>query len=486
MHKRAYWIWLVFFLLVLSCGGGGGSAPNNPPAAPQNVVSSSGDAKVSLSWDNSSDATTYNIYWSTTAGVRKQTGTKISAVSSPYYHNGLTNDTLYYYVVTAANQYGESSESREVTATPSPTNPPLPPSEVATLVGDRRVIIRWSAQEAAETTVSHNLYWSTSAGVTKASGIKITGVTNPYTHTDLMNGTTYYYVVTSVNEYGEGGISREVSATPDQGNVPSAPTGLSATAGNRQAVVSWTAVSGLSYNLYWSTSSSVSSKNGTKIANVTGPYTHTGLTYDITYHYVLTAENGYGESADSARASVTIPNYLQDVCVAMGDSITRGTGVDNYANVYVPRLSAAWGKTVHNEGVDKALSSYGAGVIDDILAQYNPKYITIYYGTNDSGFYDNDWIVSNLRYIIQRAKENGTKPVVATLGPFFGQWAWKKPTVIELNQKIRQMAAEEGVACADLDAALDWNSAYINSDGMHPNSAGHRVIANTFYGALTR
>jgi lysophospholipase L1-like esterase len=487
MHRRAYWIWTVFFLLVLSCGGGGGgSESRTAPAAPQNFVSSSGDTKISLSWGNSIDAITNNIYWSTTAGVRKQTGTKISAVSSPYYHAGLTNNTPYYYVVTAANQYGESSESREVMATPSPLNPPLPPSDVATLIGDRRVIIRWSAQEASEATASHNIYWSTSTGVTKESGVKIAGVTNPYTHNDLINGTTYYYVVTGVNEYGEGRISKEVSATPDQGNVPSAPTGLSATAGNRQAVVSWTVVSGLSYNLYWSTSSDVSSKNGTKIADVTSPYTHTGLTHDITYHYVLTAVSGYGESTDSAKVSVTIPNYLQDVCVAMGDSITGGTGVDNSADVYVPRLAAAWGKTVHNEGVDKALSSYGAAVVDDILVQYNPKYLTIYYGTNDSGFYDNAWIVSNLRYIIQRAKENGTKPVVATLGPFFGQWAWKRPTVIELNQMIRQMAAEEGVACADLDIALDWNSAYMNSDGMHPNSAGHRVMANTFYGALTR
>ena len=488
MHRRAYWIWTVFFLLVLSCGGGGGgSESKTAPAAPQNVVSISGNTKISLSWENSIDATTYNIYWSATAGVRKQTGTKISDVSSPYYHTDLTNDIPYYYVVTAANQYGESSESKEVSATPSPFNPPLPPSDVATLVGDRRVVIRWSAQEASDTTTSHNIYWSTSAGVTKESGVKIPGVTNPYTHNDLINGTTYYYVVTGVNEYGEGRVSKEVSATPDQGNVPPAPTEVSATAGNRQAVVNWTAVSeSASYNLFWSTSSDISSKNGTKVADVTSPYTHTGLTQDTTYYYVVAAVNGYGESADSAKASVTIPNNRQDIVVAMGDSITVGCGVDNYADTYVPRLSSLWGKTVYNEGVDKALSSYGAAVIEDILAQYNPKYLTIYYGTNDSGFYDNDWIVSNLRYIIQMAKENGTKPVVATLGPFFGQWAWKEQDVIDLNQKIRQMAAEEGVACADLDAALDWNSAYIGADGMHPNSAGHSVIANTFYGALTR
>jgi lysophospholipase L1-like esterase len=488
IHRRVYWIWTVFFLLILSCGGGGGGPESKTaPAAPQNVVSSSGNTKSCLSWGNSIDATTYNIYWSTTAGVRKQTGTKISAVASPYYHTGLTNDTPYYYVVTAANQYGESSESLEVSATPGSLNPPLPPSDVATLAGDRNVIIRWTAQEVSDTTASHNIYWSTSTGVTKETGIKIPGVTNPYTHNDLINGTTYYYVVTGVNQYGEGRISREVSAMPDQGNVPSAPTGLSATAGDRQSVINWTAVSGAaSYNLFWSTSSDISSRTGTKIADVTSRYTHTGLTQNATYYYVVTAVNGYGESADSAKASVTIPNNLQDICVAMGDSITKGAPwPDNDSDFYVPRLETMWGKTVINEGSAGAKSSNGAALVDEVLTKYNPKYLTIYYGNNDIGFYSTDSIIANLRYMIQRAKSNGTLPVIATLGPFLGDWAWRQPYATDLNQRIRKLAASEGISCADLEAAFGSNPDYmVMPDGMHPNAAGHGVIANTFYNIL--
>jgi lysophospholipase L1-like esterase len=488
LNRRVYLIMIFMALLplIISCGGGGGGGSSpTPPAVPKDVLSASGNTQIVLSWGNVEGATQYHIYWSTTAGVTKKNGTKISNVSSPFVHTDLTNDIVYYYVVTAASQYGESGESKEVSATPSPFNPPPPPSHVAILVSDRKLIIRWSDPQSEGTAASCNIYWSETAGVTKENGIKIADVTSPYTHRDLTNGITYYYVMTGVNEYGEGLASAEVSATPDQGNIPSAPIGLSAAAGNHLAVISWTAVAGASsYNLYWSTSADISSANGTKIANVTNPFTHTGLTYDTTYHYVLTALNGYGESVDSAKVSVTIPNYLQDVCVAMGDSITVGDGVNNYDNSYVPRLASAWGKTVYNEGIDKALSSYGTSLINSVLSQYNPKYITIYYGTNDSGFYDNNWIIGNLRYVILKAKENGTKPVVATLGPFFGQWAWKKQDVIDLNQKIRQMAADEGVPCADLEAALGWNSAYINADGMHPNSEGHRLIANAFYEAL--
>ena len=119
------------------------------------------------------------------------------------------------------------------------------------------------------------------------------------------------------------------------------------------------------------------------------------------------------------------------------------------------------------------------------MAEYNPKYITIFYGNNDDGFYDVDWIIGNLRYMIQRAKAYGTRPVIATLTPVFGDWAWRKPSLIILNQMIRQLASAEGITCADLEIALNWNNAYILPDGMHPNSEGHRLIASKFQWALT-
>jgi len=481
-------------MFILSCGGSGGgdSSPSTPPPKPENVIAAGGNAQVMLSWGSTDESTTYNIYWSTTAGVLKKTGTKIASVTSPYYHSGLNNGATYFYVVTGANQYGESSESLEVSATPSQIAAPLPPKEVVVFGFNKTAIIRWIAADPGDGNTSHNIYWLTLAGVKKGIGTKIADAVSPYTHDGLNNGTTYYYVVTSANPYGESLESKEVSTTPEQGNVPSAPTGVKVVAGDREAVISWDMIEGdatpaphTTNNIYWSTSADVSSASGTKIAKVKSPYTHTGLAQGTTYYYVVTSENGFGESDGSQKVSVTIPDSRKDVCVAMGDSITVGYGVDNYADTYVPRLSSRWGKTIYNNGAIGALSSYGASTINAVLAQYNPRYITIYYGTNDSGFYDIDWIIGNLRYIIRSAKANGTIPVVATLGPFFGEWAWKKTEVIDLNQRIRQLAAEEGVPCADIEAALNWNSAYIIKEGMHPNSEGHRRIANAFYDALT-
>ncbi len=91
----------------------------NFPSAPTGVTANAGDGQATISWNTVSGATSYNIYWSTTSGVTKTTGTKITGTISPYTHTGLTNGTTYYYVITAVNSYGESSESSpSVSATP--------------------------------------------------------------------------------------------------------------------------------------------------------------------------------------------------------------------------------------------------------------------------------------------------------------------------------------------------------------------------------
>ncbi len=100
-----------------------GTVPSTPP----NVTATAGDGQITISWDTVTGATSYNIYWSTSTGVTISTSTKISNVTSPYTHTGLTNGTTYYYVVTAENSYGESDESDEVDATPDAGENPTAP-----------------------------------------------------------------------------------------------------------------------------------------------------------------------------------------------------------------------------------------------------------------------------------------------------------------------------------------------------------------------
>ena len=279
------------------------------PAAPTGVTATGGTKQVTVSWPAVADATSYNLYWSTTSGVTTANGTKISGVTSPAVQAGLTDNTTYYYIVTAQNSAGESAASVQVAATtlaansPPPTLPPAPTGVTAT-GGDTQVTLSWTAVTEAS---SYNIYWSTTSGVTTSTGTRIAGVSSPYVQTGLGAGTTYFYIVTAVNGAGESGPSVQASATTNAPTtVPAAPTGLAASGGVKQVTLSWAAVSGAtSYNVYWSATSGVTTATGTKVADATSPYVQTGLTDGTAYFFIVTAANAVGESAASAQATAT-------------------------------------------------------------------------------------------------------------------------------------------------------------------------------------
>ena len=199
---------------------------------------------------------------------------------------------------------------------------PAPPTEVTATMGNKQVTLEW--KEIAGVS-SYNLYWSNTQGVTPATGKKIADVLSPCMHTGLTNGATYYYVITAVNGNGESGKSAEVAITLN--NAPSVPTGVTATSGEGQVIIGWNPVEkATTYNLYWSETRGVSPAKGTKIASVSSPYVHAGLTNGGTYYYVVTASNAYGESGISIEVAITLddtPPAPTGVTVMGGDGQVR-------------------------------------------------------------------------------------------------------------------------------------------------------------------
>jgi fibronectin type 3 domain-containing protein len=193
--------------------------PTTAPAAPTGISAAAGTDQVTVSWSAATGATSYNVYWSAASGVTATTGTLIAGVTSPFVHTGRTASTAYFYIVTAVNSVGESGASVEATATTTapPLAVPSAPGGVTAVGGTRQVTVTWNAVSGA---TSYNLYWSTTLGVTVATGTKITGVTSSYQHTGRADGTAYFYIATAVNSVGESIASSQATATTNAAPPP--------------------------------------------------------------------------------------------------------------------------------------------------------------------------------------------------------------------------------------------------------------------------
>jgi hypothetical protein len=97
--------------------GATGGAPSGTP--PTDLHAIPGNTTVGLEWFEVPEATSYNVYWSTSAGVTPATGQLLSGVARGHVERGLTNGTTYYYVVTSVTSAGESAPSAEASATPA-------------------------------------------------------------------------------------------------------------------------------------------------------------------------------------------------------------------------------------------------------------------------------------------------------------------------------------------------------------------------------
>ncbi len=129
-----------------------------------------------------------------------------------------------------------------------------------------------------------------------------------------LEGASNDFLRNSRNASGIKGASSP-TYTPAQGSFPptnpgggttwGAPTNVTASAGDGQVTVSWSAVTdAVSYNVYYSTVSGTGT-GGTLVSVTTSPATITGLTNDVAYYFVVTAVSSTEESSTSSEVSAT-------------------------------------------------------------------------------------------------------------------------------------------------------------------------------------
>jgi fibronectin type 3 domain-containing protein len=145
------------------------AAPPAPPPAPTGLQGAPGNAKVTLTWNASTGATSYHVKRSTTSGAETQ-----------------------------------------IAAPTAPATVPATPTGLAATGGNAQISLTWNASTGA---TSYHVKRSTTSGGPFTSTLASPTATN-YLDTTVTNGTAYFYVVSAVNAAGESANSSQSTATP--------------------------------------------------------------------------------------------------------------------------------------------------------------------------------------------------------------------------------------------------------------------------------
>ena len=263
--------------------------PNPVPPIPTGLTATAGNAQITLTWATSTLAQSYTLKRSV-GPTGTVTSIYVSLASGPPYTNTLlTNGTSYCYIVVATNQTGTSGDSAQVCATP--LAPPAAPVLTLASLGDTKASFSWAAVSGATTYTLKRSTVSGSGYVALAGATATTSLA--FTDTTAVNSNTYYYVVVANNASGTSANSNEEVMRPI-----ATPT-LTAVAGSAQVVLSWNASAGATtYTVKRSgTTGGPYSAVGSGITATT--FTNTGLSNNVTYYYVVVANNATGAGEES-------------------------------------------------------------------------------------------------------------------------------------------------------------------------------------------
>ena len=183
--------------------------------------------------------------------------------------------------------------------------------------------------------------------------------------------------------------------------------------------------------------------------------------------------------------------------VSVGDSITEGIGaVNGSTDPWAPRLALLLKDilgdvTYINNGISgtrmsSEVNQYPAAkdTVDDYIAAYQPDLLTVAYGINDyhAGTSKETFLSDYRTYVNEiRTKCPDTVIVLCSITAKAGEQS--AADIRAWNSGIQAIAEEYGCIYADTYddmRGVEW----LLSDGLHPNNAGYRVMANAVLRAI--
>ena len=197
--------------------------------------------------------------------------------------------------------------------------------------------------------------------------------------------------------------------------------------------------------------------------------------------------------------------------VAFGDSITNGAGLakvteaDTFREIVRRRLTQKLQVPVEvvNAGVNGDVVTLAIGRLERDVLAHQPDIVTIMFGGNEAGFYrpktngfadtprvDRREFEATLVKIVDRLQAAEITVVLMTCPPmterYWGMYLvpYQKHginfLVKDYAQTIRDVAAKKKLELIDVYGAFEKAPATLDyfPDGLHPDSRGHRIIAD--------
>ena len=184
----------------------------------------------------------------------------------------------------------------------------------------------------------------------------------------------------------------------------------------------------------------------------------------------------------AANEALATPAEGEQRVVFYGDSITDGWGRRPSTGTFFP------GKPYVNRGISGQTTPQMVVRFHQDVVNLHPKAVIILAATNDvaenTGPMTQQMTLDNFRAMVEMARANGIKPVIASIPPA-GDFPWKKgmepaPKIRALNQLLEAWCKSEGIVWVDYYSSLaDENGAMkpgLSIDGVHPTAAGYAIM----------
>jgi len=324
--------------------------PVSPPAAPVITTLTASFKRIDLVWAPPSPPggtfplSGYQLFRASAAGPSVLIASFSSTAFTTYADVGLTNGVIWNYTLAVFdNQVPPNSSVLSNVKGGIPYDVPAPPVALTTQpAGSGKLLVQWSVTVTQVTypVAGYNLYRGTvTNGENLFAPVNVSLVsTSFYTDTGLVNATTYFYKIRSVDTQGHvSSTSVEVAGAPFNPATP--PSGLSALPGNQIVMLAWSATTAgtypvVGYNVY---------RGG---AYVAGPfnatiYTDSGLVNGTPYSYTVTSVDSLGDESPVSTAAVATPlaalvNPPQSVAYTVGGAGITLTWSGTFAGTQTP------------------------------------------------------------------------------------------------------------------------------------------------------